>query len=101
MGNTDASGNPILLHSLLRMIATIQDTLVSVLHDDGSKHDFIFERLTHILNLATVKFSFKVKTAFQGTRYNVFSMVVDLPITIGAYTQKRSFLVAPSHSFLS
>ena len=95
MGNIDASGNSVPLHSLFCMTATIQDTPVSVLHDDGSTHDFIYERLALELDLTTVKSSFKVKSAFQGTRYNGISMVTDLPITIGAYTQKRSFLLHP------
>ena len=98
MGNTDASGNSIPLHSLLRMNAKIHDTQVSVLHDDGSTHDFISERLARKLNLTTIKCPFKVKSAFQGTRFNGISMISDLPITLGAYTQKRSFLVAPLHS---
>ena len=98
MGNTYTLGNSIPLHSLLRMTTTIQDTLVSVLHDDGNTHDFSSERLARKLNLTTVKSSFKVKSAFQGTHYSGISMVTDLPITIGVYTQKRSFLVAPLHS---
>lgn len=98
MGNDTAPGNSILLHSLLRMKATIQDTHVSVLHDDGSTHDFISQRLAHKLTLTTTKCPFKVKSAFQGTRYNGMSMVSDLYITLGAFTQKRSFLVAPLQS---
>lgn len=98
MGNMDVSGNSIPLHSLLRMTAKIQDTHVSILHDDGSTHDFISTRLARKLNLTTIKSPFKVKSAFQGTHFNGISMISDLPITIGAYTQKRSFLVAPLHS---
>lgn len=98
MGNTDASGTSIPLHSLLRMNAKIHDTHVFVLHDDDSTHDFISERLARKLNLTTIKCPFKVKSAFQGTHFNGISMISDLPITLGAYTQKRSFLVAPLHS---
>ena len=64
MGNVNTLGNSVFLHSLLRMTATIQDTLVSVLHDDGITHDFISKRLAHKLNLPTIKYSFKVKSAF-------------------------------------
>ena len=70
----------------------------TISYDDVSNHDFIFERLARKLNLTTIRSSFAVKSAFQSTRYNGISMVTDLPITIGAYTQKRSFLVAPLHS---
>lgn len=86
-GNNDTSGTSFPLHSLLRMNAKIQDAQVSVLHDDGSTHDFISDRLVRKLNLTTVKSPFKVKSAFQGTRFNGISMISDLPITIGAYTQ--------------
>ena len=98
MGNDTAPGNSIPLHSLLRMKATIQDTSVSVLHDDGSTHDFISQRLAHKLNLTMSACPFKVKSAFQGTRFNGISMVSDLSITLGAFTQKRTFLVAPLQS---
>ena len=67
MGNTNTAGNSNSLHSLLHMSATIQDTHVFVLRDDGSTHDFISERLAHKLKLPTLKSSFKVKSAFQGT----------------------------------
>ena len=80
------------------MTATIQYTPVSILHDDGSTHDFISKRLAHKLNFPTVRSSFKVKSAFQGTQYNGISMNIVLPITIGAYTQKCSFLIAPLQS---
>ena len=96
--NNNPSGNPIPLHSLLRMSATINDTQVSVLHDDGSTHDFISQRLAHKLNLTTTKSAFKVKSAFQGTHFNGMSIVTDLSISLVDYTQKRTFLVAPLHS---
>ena len=80
------------------MNAKIHDTNVSLLHDDGSTHDFISTRLAHKLNLPTVKSPFKVKSAFQGTCFNGVSMVLDLPITIGTFTQKHTFLVTPLHS---
>ena len=98
MGNAESTGNSNSLHSLLRMNATVQDTHVSVLHDDGSTHDFISECLAHKLKLPTLKSSFKVKSAFWDTWYNGISMITDLPITMGAYTQKRSFLVVPLQS---
>ena len=64
MGNADTEGNSNSLHSLLCMTATIQDTHVSILHDDGSTHDFISKRLAHKLKLPTLISSFKVKSAF-------------------------------------
>ena len=90
--------NPISLHSLLRMNGSIHNTLIFVLHDDGSTHDFISSCLVQKLNIKIIKSNFKVKSAFEGTRYNGISLIHNLEITIGAYTQKCSFLVAPLRS---
>lgn len=65
------------------------------MHDDGSSHDFISENLVHKLQLKTSPTSYKVKSAFQGTRYNGTCMVRDLEIQTGAYKGSCNFLIAP------
>ena len=80
------------------MNASIQNTPISIFHDNSSTRDFSSSCLTQKLNINIVKGDVKVKSAFQGACYNVISITHKLEITLGAYTQKRSFLVAPLRS---
>ena len=86
------------IHALLCMQGTVCETEVCVLHDDGSSHDFLSEKLVRKLKLETTPSSYKVKSAFQGTRYNGTREIKGLEICIGDYKEKRDFLIAPLHS---
>ena len=91
-------GTPQSIHALLRQKGKIYGESLSILHDDNSSHDFISEKLVRKLGLSTVPSSYKIKATFQGTHYNGTREIKSLEISIGAYTERHDFLIAPLQS---
>ena len=56
------------------------------------------EKLVKKLQLQNSPSSYKVKSAFQGTRYNGICEIKALEISIGPYKEKSDFLISPLQS---
>lgn len=98
-GNLDDHDNPGTSipqpHSLLRMQARIGNDVFALLHDDGSTHDFISTCIAHKLKLNMTPTNYKIKAAFQGTKFNCVHLVKGLQYQLGDFIESRDFLVAP------
>ena len=68
------------VHSLLRMLMSIDNSTFNLLHDDGSTHDFISSKLARKLNLTLTPTHYKLKA---------------LKYCVGDFVETRDFLVAP------
>ena len=67
-------------HILLKTKGKINGGLIIILHDDGSTHNFIYERTMKALNLHCTPSTFEVKVAFANTKYNCLKEVKNLEI---------------------
>lgn len=87
--NPHVQGKSHFIHALLHIKGTICETIVCVLHDDGSSQKSILEKLVRKLQLKTSPSTYKVKSSFQGTSYNGTCENKGL----GNYKEKRDFLI--------